>query len=137
MSDPIPNHSRAAGSIMASILVLMVGMIGVCSVAFMVNPDQAPKHLLMVLGGFVVFVGLVIGVMPRVPMPTGKIAWFNRRKSREEYLGYSPKLDKPVVTRFGTNAPPTVQEVRDLKDTSRTWVPSRANNRAKRDGKQG
>jgi len=125
MSDPIPNHSRVAGSIMASILVLMVGMVGVCAVAFMVNPEQAPTSLLVVFGSLALFILLVLGVMPRVSLPTGNVAWFNRRKAREEYLGYDPKLDKPVVQRFGTNAPPTVEEVRELKDTNRTWVPSR------------
>ena len=110
---------------MASTMVLMVGMMGVCAVAFLVAPDDATNSLLGLIGGLAVLLILVFGVMPRVPMPSGKVAWFNRKKARDEYLGYSPRLDKPVVHRFGTNAPPTADEVRELKDTSRTWVPSR------------
>lgn len=110
---------------MASVLVLMVGVMGVCTVAFLVAPDHAAESIYGFLGGLAVLLVLVLGVMPRVPMPTGTVAWFNRKKARDEYLGYNPRLDKPVVERFGTNAPPTVDEVRELKDTSRTWVPSR------------
>lgn len=110
---------------MASVLVLMVGVMGVCTVAFLVAPDQAFEGILGLLGGLAVLIFLVLGVMPRVPMPTGKVAWFSRKKARDEYLGYNPRLDKPVVDRFGTNAPPTAEDVRELKDTNRTWVPAR------------
>jgi hypothetical protein len=125
MTDSNNQQWRAAGSIMATFMVLMVGTMGSLAVAVMANPRSTPQFFWIAGGAFVAGTILVFGVMPRVSLPTGVFSWMNRRKSREEYLGYTPRLDKPQPLHVGTNAPPTVEEVRELKNGTNNWVPSR------------
>lgn len=110
---------------MASVIVLFVGMTGVCFVAFLVAPENAYLTIGIILASFLILSILVLGVIPRVPLPTGALSWFRRRKGRNQYVGYSPRISKPTYDTFGTNAPPTVDEVRDIKAEGKNWVPSR------------
>lgn len=125
MSDSTGGLRRAGGSIMASVIVLFVGLTGVCFVAFLAAPENVYLTLGIIAGSFLVLSILVLGVIPRVPLPTGALSWFRGRKGRNQYVGYSPKISKPTYDTFGTNAPPTVDEVRDIKAEGKNWVPSR------------
>ncbi len=86
---------------------------GVCFVAFLVAPENAYLTLGIILASFLILSILVLGVIPRVPLPTERLSWFRGRRGGDQYVGYSPKISKPTYDTFGTNAPPTVDEVRD------------------------
>lgn len=54
----------------------------------------------------------------------GGHAWLLRRRPDEQTLHYSPRLIKPVVRVYGTNQPPTAEEIHELAQDTNTWVPS-------------
>lgn len=55
----------------------------------------------------------------------GLIAWLVRAQDSGNHLVAMRvgKKEKSVPVQFGTNTPPTVQEVRELADDARVWVP--------------
>jgi hypothetical protein len=91
------------------------------SVAF---PRDSGMVWLMAIAGSL-FTLLVVWLLR--DRPEGSLresfAWLSR-KPAEAPVDYEPKVKRAERVRYGTNRPPTAEELRDLKDGDRNWVPS-------------
>lgn len=124
MGDIHCKPQRAAGSLLASIFVLMGGFLSCAAVIFAFSRE--PRGPLFILGGSFAGVSLLLWLLRDRPAAgqRQRFAWVFSRGARPKSLDYQPKLIRSTPHSYGTNHPPTVEEVRDLKGTPRNWVPS-------------
>ena len=114
--------SNQSGSWAAASMIFSVGLFGLAAssmLAFRQIP-QVPVYVLTA-GGAVAILMLVLRVRPELP---SRCLWLFARGRQSTGNEYVPRIIKTVPTVFGTNHPPTLDEVRELKDSLRTWVPS-------------
>lgn len=114
---------RWAGPLLASTLVMLLGGVGVAVVVAVGGGDPL---VCLVLIGCLIFCVLIFGYLLRaVPSNTlsSQFGWTRSRQARPENE-YSPEAIR-TRHRYGTNHPPTVEEIRDMKDGLHNWVPSR------------
>ena len=117
--------SNNAGSWAAAYLIFAVALVGMTFVSVLAFQDH-PEAGVWVLGvgGGLGLLTLVLRVRPELP---SECLWLFTRGRRATSPDYVPRIIKPTpVTTFGTNRPPTAEEIRDLKDTPRNWVPSQS-----------
>ena len=115
---------RNSGGVFAATVVMTIFVFGgivIGSVAFPTDPGTV---WLAAGGGFVVIL-LLIWVLRDKPQGTQReiFSWLSRRPA-EPQVNYEPKLIQAERTRYGTNRPPSVDEIRELKEGDRNWVPS-------------
>ena len=115
---------KIAGSILASMLVLIFGGLGIVLGLMIAGRDA--KFLFWTV--LIVVVGLT-AIFSLIRACTsvnvrGQYLWvFGRKTSAEPE--YEPKRATRTVQAYGDNRPPTVEEVRDMKDGLHNWVPAR------------
>lgn len=115
-----------SGSRAAAYLIFSVGLVGATlftGMAFWQHPEV--PVLVLAIGGSLALLTLTLRLRPELPSAFLSVL---ARGQRGEALDYSPHIVRPPTTTFGTNRPPTVDEIRELKDTPRNWVPSRSRN---------
>ncbi len=112
-----------SGSLAAAFVVFSTGLFGLaaCTLLF-VNDD--PLVPLALLGGYfasaMVFLWLLSA---RNDLPSVRYLIF-RSDRHAPRVTYQPKVIRQRPQTYGTNHPPTVDDVRDLSDGLRNWVPS-------------
>lgn len=120
---------RNSGGLFASTVVLTVALFGALFVGMVSNPNQPAIVWIIGASGLLGLLGLVWLLRDR---PNSRLrdsfGWLSRR-TKEQTLDYDPQLIKSGPQKFGTNLPPSVEEIRELKDTDRNWVPSNASRR--------
>jgi hypothetical protein len=116
--------SRNSGGVFASTVVLTIAIFGGIVVGSVAFPRNTGIVWLVAIAGFIFTLMMVWLLRDR---PTGSLresfAWLSR-KPAEAPLDYEPKAKRPERVRYGTNRPPTAEELRDMKDGDRNWVPS-------------
>jgi hypothetical protein len=120
------NHN--AGAAVAATLVLMLGFVGFVFVAMLVFP-RSPEVPWAIAAVILVVSLLIVFVLRDRPTPSlrSAFAWVLGRRRRETGLEYEPRPLKAGPPVYGTNRPPTRDELREMKDGSTsTWVPSSA-----------
>ena len=122
-------YERNSGGLFASTVVLTVALFGALFVGLVANPNQPAIVWIIGAAGLLALMLLVWLLRDR---PNSSLrdsfGWLSRR-SKEQTLDYDPQLIKSGPQKFGTNLPPSVEEIRELKDTDRNWVPSNASRR--------
>jgi hypothetical protein len=116
--------SSQSGSWAAAWMIVSVGLFGIASssmLAFRQTPE-VPIYVLAIGGGLAL---LAVGLRMRPDLPSDGL-WLFSRVRRTAGADYVPQIIKSAPTTFGTNRPPTVEEIRELKDSPRTWVPSQS-----------
>lgn len=118
--DSGPN--RYAGSLFASALVLFVGAVGGAGLFAAAGGD--PLAALLVAGSGLGLLPL-LAWLARSSGGTSAAAykWVFSREARPPQE-YTPTRRRSTARHCGTNQPPTVDEVRELKEGLRNWVPS-------------
>lgn len=126
-----PSSNRLSGSILAATLVFLVGGLGVAFIVAAGGGD--PVGALVFLGGLGVLLFLFAWFLRRAGRisPLEYYSWMFSKVDRSD-AGYSPRRKVGGPVSFGTNRPPSVEEVRELKESPRTWVPSKTRNHNKR-----
>ena len=126
-----PSSNRLSGSILAATLVFLVGGLGVAFIVAAGGGD--PLMALVFLGGSEVLLFLLAWLLQRVVRisPQEYYGWMFSKVDRADTV-YSPRRKAVRPVSFGTNRPPSVEEVRDLKESPRTWVPAKTRNCDKR-----
>ena len=120
---------RNSGGLFASTVVLTVALFGALFVGMLSSPNQ-PAIVWLTGGGGLLGLFLVVWLLRDRPNSSlrDSFGWLSRR-TKEQTVDYDPQLIKSGPQRFGTNLPPSVEEIRDLKDNERNWVPSNASPR--------
>jgi hypothetical protein len=115
------NHS---GSWAAAWMIFSLGLFGLAA-SSMLAFRRTPEVSIYVLsiGGGMALLSLILRLRPELP---SECLWLFSRGRQTAGADYVPQIIKSVPTSFGTNRPPTVEEIRELKDSPRTWVPSQS-----------
>ncbi|MBX3444090.1 MAG: hypothetical protein KF774_16925 [Planctomyces sp.] len=131
MHQPIHRPDRHSSSIAAAMLVLLQAAVGAAFVLVLVT-DAPDRTFLLVGGAILVGAGAFIWLLSRhAGGLKDSMLWVFSRKARPEPLDYAISRRPVSFRRFGTNAPPSVDQIRDLKSgTTNNWVPSRTSGRA-------
>lgn len=120
---------RNSGGLFASTVVLTIALFGALFVGMVSNPNQPGIVWIVGAAGLL---GLMLLVWLLRDRPHSSLrdsfGWLSRR-TKEQTLEYDPQLIKSGPQKFGTNLPPSVEEIRELKDNDRNWVPSNASRR--------
>lgn len=116
--------SRNAGGVFASTVVLTIAIFGGLVIGSAMFPRDTGRVWVGVIAGSIVTLLLIWLLRDR---PDGTLrdsfAWLSR-KPAEASVDYEPQLKQVKRVRYGTNRPPTAEELRDLKEGDRNWVPS-------------
>ena len=111
------------GPLLASIMVLFYGGMGIALVIAAAGGDPV-----IGLGIFVALSGVFLGIAFLLrSLPKGSFTSFDwlRRRPQVAASDYTPQpREKAQRKNFGTNRPPSVDDVRDAKDGLNNWVPS-------------
>ncbi len=108
-------------------IVTVIGFGGILMTAIMVFPDAAFETLMLVSAGFVGFLALLWAMRPSDDLPSAVYGWVLNRKPKEDELqGYEPLTKRTKRMDKAKQAPPSVDDVRDIKQSSNNWVPTGA-----------
>jgi hypothetical protein len=114
---------RRAAPLIATAFVLLGGAAACLGIIFAFG-EAKPVPIAIACGSIV---GLAVVLWLLRDKPEAKqrhwFSWVLARNARPARSSYRPKA-APQAQQFGTNRPPTVEEVRELKSDLRTWVPS-------------
>jgi hypothetical protein len=118
--DSRPNPQT--GPILASSLVMLLGVVGVAAIiAF--GGRGSSQAVFLLCGAILVPMFLLFLLRSRPQnLVAEKFRWLGSR-DRLPQLDYLPEAMRQR-RRYGTNAPPSVSEVRELKDGLNNWVPN-------------
>jgi hypothetical protein len=130
MFGPFIRPSREASSLALAMLVLVQALTGFAFllVLFSEAPD---RNFLWAIGALLALFAFLFWLSFK---PVSKLkdtmAWVASRKARPEPLDFTIARREAAIARFGTNAPPTLQDLREEREGSvNNWVPSRARER--------
>jgi hypothetical protein len=130
MLGPFLRPSREASSLAAAMLVVVQALTGVAFLLVLLsqNPD---KNFLWAIGGVFLLAGLLfwLSFKPVSRLRDG-MSWVLSRHSRPEPVDFRLTRREAAIARFGTNRPPTLDELREQRETStNNWVPSQTRRR--------
>ena len=117
-------HRRFLGSIFASSIILATGAIPIaCVVA--ASGATVESFLILTGCGIGAIILMTIGARQlRTSDVRGVWGWVFSRDARPAPMAYTPRPRRTRPATTGTRRPPSVEEVRELKDGINTWVPS-------------
>jgi hypothetical protein len=118
--DSRPNPQT--GPILASSLVLLLGAVG--AAAIIAFSERGSSQAVLLLSGAILVPMSVLFLLRSRPqnLVAEKFRWLGSREQQPQ-LDYLPEAMRQR-RRYGTNAPPSVSEVRELKDGLKNWVPN-------------
>lgn len=128
------NSGRTAASLLATCYVFACGVLVCAFISFAFSHD--PRRPLL-WGGAISLCGfLLLSLLFRRRENRwleGGYYWLLGRRP-DESPEYTPRLIKPKIERFGTNAPPTVEQLRETAEqhSLNTWVPAKTARRRER-----
>jgi len=130
MFGPFLRPSREASSLALAMLVLVQALTGLAFllVLFSETPD---RNFLWAIGAILALFALLFWLSFK---PVSKLkdtmAWVASRKARPEALDFAITRREAAIAKFGTNAPPSLEELREEREGSvNNWVPSRTRER--------
>jgi len=112
---------RGSGSYLAAYFVLTVGMVCGSMGALFSFPGE-PRIAWGVLG---IAFGLILLslLLRRTSLPSSSLLGIFGSRRRELYDDYVPRRRRPKSLEYGTNSPPTVEDIREAADGPNNWVP--------------
>lgn len=117
------SHNKVAGSILASTLVFLIGALGIAVVTAAGGGD--PVWTLIVVGGAVVIFLLLSWLLKQASITSARAcySWVFSKNARPQ-ADYEPRKRTQRGKRYGEQRPASADDVRDLKDDARNWIPS-------------
>ncbi len=118
-----PSNSKFAGSILAACIVGLFGALGIAFVSAASGGD--PVITLGVILGGACGLFLVIWLLNTTSnvSPRACYNWVFSKNARPK-ADYEPRRKRTKKEDYGTQTPASAEEVKDLKDGLRNWVPS-------------
>ena len=118
---------RNVGPILGATIIIMLGGFCILMVGTLTTSGNSEVPAIIavsfVLGSL--FILWLLRDRPRSTMRE-RFSWIGSKRHREAIPEYQPKIVRERPVRYGTKQPPTLDEVRDLKDSPTNWVPSNA-----------
>ncbi len=117
------DHENAG--VVAAALVCTVAAIGLAAAVLLATRNSQGLYLSggVLVSGFAV--ALVVFLVGRRLSSTDHSIWtYFRKPDTEATDEYVPKVRKSRRTEVGKHAPPTVEELHELKENVNTWVPA-------------
>jgi len=129
MAKPTPHTDRDHGRFAAGLFaatVVMTGGIGLClALTFLFAPD-AWWPLVVIMGGFAALC-VTFWILSDTPLRIAKDTnlYGVRKEQADEYVqSFRPRHRRRRHAEFGTNKPPSVDGLRQIKEDSNVWYPS-------------
>lgn len=118
---------RNVGPILGATIIIVLGGFGIVVIGTLTSSGSAEVPAL-IAAAFVLGSLIVLWLMQGRPRSTmrERFSWIGSKRHRESIPEYQPKIIRERPVRYGTKRPPTLDEVRDLKDSPTNWVPSNA-----------
>jgi hypothetical protein len=128
MAGSIWGSRRNVAPYLGATIVIVLGFGGILLTSMMVFPKAAFETLLAVSAGFVVVLGVFWAMRPSAELPSAIYGWvLNRQtKSDDQLEGYEPLTKRTRRLNPATQVPPSVDDVRGIKESSNNWVPTGA-----------
>ena len=123
--------SRQSGSVLAATIVLSVGTVGGAIFTGVATQD-AESVMYCVGGGVAAIFTLLWFSTSRAGGYVSEQLGYLLARHQQDSLDYHPEQKRPKSTDYGTHRPPTVEEVRELKENTNTWVPAQKSARRER-----
>ncbi|QDT34581.1 hypothetical protein [Thalassoglobus polymorphus] len=119
-----PSNSKFAGSILAACIVGLFGALGIAFVSAASGGD--PVITLGVILGGACGLFLIIWLLNTTSnvSPSACYHWVFSKNARPK-ADYEPRRKRTQKEDYGTQKPASAEEVKDLKDGLRNWVPSK------------
>jgi hypothetical protein len=110
-------------------IVIVLGFGGILLTSMLVFPQAAFQNLVGVSAAFVGVLSLFWALRPSAELPSSIYAWvLNRRPENDDELqGYEPLTKRTKRLNPETQIPPSVDDVRSIKQSSNNWVPTGSN----------
>jgi len=134
MFGPFVRPSREASSLAAAMLVLVQALTGLAFLLVILS-ESADRDFLWAIGGVFLLAGLLFWLTFKpVSVLRDTMSWVQNRRARPAQVDFTIRRREAAMARFGTNAPPTLEELREQRETGgNNWVPSRVRQRRLRD----
>lgn len=123
MKDHIPvRPSKMIAPLLATAIILLIGT-AFCIAILLAFGEGKPLPIAVAIGSALLF-GMLLWSWRDRPQAEkrGLIAWMLQRNQQPELASYRLGVIRHKQE-YGRNQPPTVEQLRDLKDPTRTWVP--------------
>ncbi len=118
-----PGPNRNFAPLLATFCVLVGGVIA-CAAIVLAAGEFHPRPILIAAGSMV---GLIILIWLLRDRPEARkrdwYAWVKHRNARPARSVYEIRKTRAPVE-YGTNAPPTLDDLREARENIKTWVPS-------------
>ena len=130
MFGPFLRPSREASSLALAMLVLVQALTGLAFLLVLFSEAPDRNFLWAIAAILALFAFLFWLSFKPVSKLKDTMAWVASRKARPEPLDFTIARREAAMAKFGTNAPPTLQDLREEREGSvNNWVPSRVRER--------
>ncbi len=106
-------------------IVFTIGFWGVLTPVLLAFPDEILTSVVSVAGAMLLAFLVLWKFIPAHEMPSAIYSWVLGRKVVDDGLqGYEPVTKRQSRLAAGRQAPPSVETVRDIKQSNNNWVPT-------------
>ncbi len=128
MSDSGWGSRRNVAPYLGVTIVVVIGFWGILVPVLMAFPGSTLESVLSITAVLTVVLLVLWKLTPAAELPSAVYSWvLNRKPAEDELKGYEP-LTKKRVKRLqpGVQAPPSVDDLRGIKQSNNNWVPTGA-----------
>lgn len=121
---------RNVAPYLGATIVIVLGFGGILLTAMMIFPNETTQTIAACSLGLTLVLAVFWFLTPASELPSAIYSWvLNRQNDKDDLEGYEPLTKKVKRMKTGPLAPPSVEEVRDIKEKSNNWVPTGSSSR--------
>lgn len=125
MSDSGWGSRRNVAPYLGATIVIVLGFGGILATAMVMFPKEPAQTVTVVSLGLTLVLAVIWSMTPANELPSAVYSWVKNRKPDEDELqGYEPLTKRVKRMKTGAQAPPSVEDVREIKESSNNWVPT-------------
>ena len=104
----------------------VIGFWGILVPVVMAFPEAAIESVVAISAALAGGVAVLWKFMPGSDLPSAVYSWVLNRKPKDddELQGYQPLTKRTKRLKTSPTAPPTVEDVRGIKESTNNWVPT-------------
>ena len=125
MSDRGWGSRRNVAPYLGVTIVVVIGFWGILLPALLAFPDSPVESVVVIAALLALVVSLLWKLTPASELPSAIYSWvLNRKPQEDELKGYEPLTKRTKRMKTSAQAPPSVDDLRDIKQSSNNWVPT-------------